>query len=875
MVKNLLLFLLSSLISVSAFAHRLSGVVQDSEGQPVPYATVYVENTTLGVVTDLKGEFFLELDKGNYNLVVSCLSYQKKTVPVEIAGNTELKIELETADVALGTVEVTADRKDPAYKIMEEVIKRKGDFVKQFDSYQCETYLKVSLEREPYFRQTEVVDTKADSIEKARIAALPDSVFDSSAEENVGAWVIHPDKISKKKPEEDRRGLNFIESFSTTYFDYPNKYKSIVHAYRDMTEKRRQMNVQGQFNEDGFQMVAEYNPPRPNPLLFYTDVSQVDVNFYKNLVEILDISDRPLVSPLSSTAWKLTYIYQLEDEFLENGRVIYKIKVTPRLQNGPYFEGHIYVVDGIWALKSVNLKVSPSTLGMYTYFQIVHNYERTSDYRWVLAREDYYYNAGSGRKRYYGNSLALHSNYQLDVDHPKNWFRNELRRVEEDARDVDSLYWVEHRPVTLRESEITFIHKRDSIRKYKESPEYLREQDSIYNKFSIWDPLLNGVGIRRREKGMDYFINPLISQIRPFGVGGYRHALGGFVRKRWENFNMLFISGELNYGFNNNDLRGNVRVGYTYNPRRFGAAYVKYGNGYSLVNGFETVTTVLSRGNYINKVYYGIGHEMEIVNGIFADVSAEFADRKPIDNLDLAEWSQNLFGDNNTPREFDPYRELLFDIKLRITPNQKYYTDGRYKVILGTKWPIFNVHYKKAIPGFLGSEIDFDFLEISVQDEFRPGSWGISRWSANLGRFLSSRNLLFTDFKYFRGSDPYFFVNPLAAMQLLGPTISTKNAYLRMNYLHDFGGLLLDKIPLINRTPLQSTVGAGLLLIEDGNFLHSEVYAGLQIPFTLWQQRFKFGAYYVTSYSTVDKAIGGQIKFGLTFFNPQTNQWRY
>ena len=257
------------------------------------------------------------------------------------------------------------------------------------------------------------------------------------------------------------------------------------------------------------------------------------------------------------------------------------------------------------------------------------------------------------------------------------------------------------------------------------------------------------------------------------------------------------------------------------------------------------------------------------------DASVDFADRKPIDGLDLAKWSEELFGEFNVPETFDPYREFLFDLKIRFIPGQKYIMEPYRKINLASKWPTFTLHYKKAIAGIINSEINFDYLALRVNHEFRPATFGISRWSVNVGRFLQANNIRFTDFTFFRGSDPFLFANPLRAFQLLGPTISTQNAFFDGHYLHDFGGALMDKIPLLKRTRLQSSAGTGILMIEDGNFLHSEIYAGLQYPFRIRTQLFKAGAYFVTSYSTHDDAIRTQIKFGLTFFNPVKSRWEY
>lgn len=894
MIRQLLLLALLILTFSPAQAWMLKGTVTDDAGEPLPYANVYLENTTIGVVTNVKGQYFFELDKGDYTVVFQSLSYQKKKIEVLIDGHKTLDVTLLPEDVKMEDVVVTAGRKDPAYAIMQKVIENKRSYIRQFESFQCETYLKVSLERDSTLQERKRArkkkkktadSTATDSLVLDSSLVEDTLVIDTVAVDTFSTDTFDLDSIESPFVENDsttndsakskkkRTKLNFIEQFSTTYFQRPGQWKSIVHAFRDMTENRRRGTMM-QIGPDGFE-AKEFQSTPNNPYLFYRDVSEANFNFYENLISAPDLGDRPFISPLSSTSWRLTYKYKLEEQFMENGRVVYKIKVTPRLKYGPYFEGHIYIVDEIWAIKSVNLKIVPATLSFFNYFQVLHTYEMTEDNRWTLSKEDYYYTIKEGRTRYYGNSVALHSDYKLDVEFPKRHFRNELRRVEDDARSLDSTWWDAKRPITLKRSEKQFITERDSIIAYRLSDKYLHKQDSLFNQIKFWDPFIDGVGIRRRAKGMEYFINPILSQVRPFGVGGYRHAPGGYVSKEWKNYKKLYVSGELDYGFANRDVRGNVKVALTFQPEKFASAYVKYGNIYSLINNNATLIALLSRGNFVNKTYYGIGQERELINGLKLKVGVEYAQYEAIDPLSLAQWSQELFGSTNTPQAFSNFSEALIDVQLTYVPGQKFYSEPNRKIILGSKWPTFVMRYKKAVPGIGNSTIDYDFLELRANHEFRPGSMGVSRWSVRTGTYLNQRNILFTDYQFFRGSDPFLMANPLKAFQLLGQTLATPNPYFQGNYLHDFGGALMDKIPLLNRTTLQTAIGGGALYVNDQDFFHAELFAGLQVPIRIKGSRFKIGAYYNTSYTNKADAIGSQFKIGIAFFDDFKNRWSY
>lgn len=840
----LLLWIFSGLQGVSA--QSVFGKITNEKGEGIPFVRVFVENTRYGAITDNQGLYRLEMELGSYTLSFQHLNYKKESRQIELVQDIELNLQLTSSDIQMGVIEIEAGKKDPAYAIMAQVIKNKKENLLQFETYICDTYQKIKLE----------TDTLLSRKEKKILA------------DSLGVR-----KDSLPPQELNRTVAKLIESQSTIYFKSPSTYKTVVNAFRDM--KFRDPDAMGYSYSSVNYSVTDLDPDIHDPYLFYTDVSDADINFYRNLIHIPALGDRPYISPLNSTVWRLTYKYKLEETFYEEGRVNYRISLKPRNQDGPYFKGQIWIEDGTWAIKKVELDVLKRALAYYESFLIKHRYDRTQDRRRILAEEEYIYEIKEGRTRFHGTSLAMHSNFQIDVKHPKNFFKNELRRTEMEAMEKDSAEWENLRPFGLSALEKSFVHKKDSINKHLASPEYKQQADSGYNHVGILDVLVEGITHRDRINGMDYYIDPLLEQVQPLGVGGYRHALGGSVMKTWKRGYKVRVGGSLDYGFVNKDLKGDVNVQYTYLPRKFARLGVRFGDNYTQINNFATIQNFFSRGNFLNKVFFGATHRIEVANGWLVDVAADFADYKAIDNLALAEWSQSLFGENNTPESFDPFREFFMEFTIRYTPGQKYQMEPYRKVNLGSKWPTFRLRYKKAIPNFFGSEIDFDFLELGLDHEFKPGVMGISRWTVRTGRFLTSKNARFTDFKFFRGSDPYLFISPLLAFQSLGPTISTKNAYFRANYIHDFSGVLMDKIPLLKRTALQSAGGAGILLIEDGSFFHSEVYGGLQYPMRIRRQRFKVGVYFVTAYSNQENAIDSQVKVGVSFYNDIKRKWDY
>ena len=77
-----LLFILITSKLLAQSKYSLKGQVF-SEGQPLPYANIYIENTTKGTVTDENGTFLISnLEAGKYSVVASFTGFivQKRTV---------------------------------------------------------------------------------------------------------------------------------------------------------------------------------------------------------------------------------------------------------------------------------------------------------------------------------------------------------------------------------------------------------------------------------------------------------------------------------------------------------------------------------------------------------------------------------------------------------------------------------------------------------------------------------------------------------------------------------------------------------------------------------------------------------------------------
>ena len=120
MRKNVFKVILMTFFSLSIYAQQFSGNVTDENGIPLPGASVIVQGTNSGVVTDFDGNFSIETSMGE-TLVVSFVGYASQSIIVN--SNSSLSIQL-TPDVLLDEVVVTAlgisrEKKSLGYAVSE------------------------------------------------------------------------------------------------------------------------------------------------------------------------------------------------------------------------------------------------------------------------------------------------------------------------------------------------------------------------------------------------------------------------------------------------------------------------------------------------------------------------------------------------------------------------------------------------------------------------------------------------------------------------------------------------------------------------------------------------------------------------------------
>lgn len=113
--RTVYLFVLLLAISQMVFAeveksYNVTGKVTDTNGNGLPYASVLVMGTNIGIATDANGYFGLNVKPGNYTLRVTYTGYIPEETEIDASDKANLTIVMEEAKNDLNEVVVTGTR---------------------------------------------------------------------------------------------------------------------------------------------------------------------------------------------------------------------------------------------------------------------------------------------------------------------------------------------------------------------------------------------------------------------------------------------------------------------------------------------------------------------------------------------------------------------------------------------------------------------------------------------------------------------------------------------------------------------------------------------------------------------------------------------
>lgn len=815
------------LFHANIMAQSISGTITNEKNEPVPFVNIFVQQLNSGTSTDDNGKYFLRLDPGIYDIVLSSIGYESQIVKVAIQDKPTVRnYQLISSTQELEQVIIKASRRDPAYEIIQKAIEHRDDFFTQITSFRANVYTKATelMEVEPKEKKKKV---------------------DVSVEFNGPEGIDDP--FDKPTADDKFKNINMVEIKSTLSYQAPEKYKEERTGYKLYGTKAG---------------------------LYLPNFSETDFNFYQNLVEMKNLASSPIISPLSRTSI-LTYKFKLEETIKSDGQKVYKIRVIPRKSSNSTFEGLIYINDSIWNINKLELTIEKGGLKIYDELTIKQDYNQLEDGTWIPYRLEFDYFTKEGRRKSFeGNTLIYYKDFEKNVQFPPKFFNNEVAVTTKEAYDRDSSYWNEERPEPLTIDQKKVISYRDSIELAHNDKDYLDSIEARYNKITLGEIIYDGVGWRNTEKKRDLYFGSLLSTIEFEVIGGWRLGPHTSLFKRWESGRVLFTYGSVNIGLKNEDLQWRNSTFFRYNPYRLGDVRVFFGRSFYSVNSFDAYINQLRISNYILHDNAGLWHRIELFNGLYVSAEANYSQRQSVEDYDRTTVINRVI-DENEPLSFEDYEALITETRLSYTPMQKYMREPNRKIVLGSKFPTFSVGHKKGWEGPLGSDINFDFLDFAINQDIILGIFGNSKYKAQIGKFVNSKKLEFIDLKRFRQSDPYLYSDPLNSFQLLDTALNATDYYLEFHHIHHFNGALINNIPLVKKLRFNVVAGFGAMWIKQNDYFHREIFAGVERVFKLGaRRRLRIGIYGVAADSN-KTPFDKDFKISFDIIDTWKKNWSY
>lgn len=750
---------------------QIRGKITGADGQPIPYVSITVENTYTGTSANEQGQYDLAIKApGKYILLFQSLGYKTKRLTVN-APTLPHTINVVLEDESYTIDEVVVSNQDnPANAIMRQAIAAKKINSARTGRFEADFYSKGIFRVKDLPKK--IMGMKVDA---------PEGMVDST-----GSGIIY-----------------LSETVSKITFEQPNNLKERIIASK----------ISG--NDKGFS---------------YNTAMSTNYNFYENYVTF----GVNMISPLANNAFNY-YKFKLEGSFYDDNNIqINKIKLIPRRDKEPVFEGYIYIVEDSWAIYGVDFDIKGYRMQepILENLNLKQNFSYNTDTKiWAKNLQSFDFTAGAFGIKFTGKFTHVFTNYIFHDTFDKKTFGKEIVYIEKDSNKKDSVYWDAMRPVPLTEEEVTDYIKKDSIQTLRTSKTYLDSIDRKNNKFKIFDVFTGysyANSYRKTRFNYDGLLN--ITSLSFNTVQGWNFNTGfSFSKYNEEKGTSTSISSTFNYGVAEDRLRVSGNFYHRFNNQNYATLNISGGNTVEQFNANEpitklvnTVSTLFFKENFMklyDKTFATINYRREIFTGLSMSGMLEYSRRKPLfNNTDYVlikndkDYTSNnpLQPHNNISVPFETHNLLKGNLVANVRFGQKYITrpDGKINVS-NSNYPVLTFMYEK---GFAASSKNYEYDLVAARAYYNEtlgnkGDFGIN---VKAGKFFNADGIAFADYKHFNGNQTHIgtassYLNVFNLLPYYSH--STNDSYLELHAEHDFKGYIMNKIPLLNLLQWNLVIG--------------------------------------------------------------------
>lgn len=777
----------------------IKGKVTDIKGEALPFATIFVEGTTIGTNANGDGLYELTVAQGQVKVVCQYIGFGQSVFTTSVtAGETiNHNFKLSSQSMEMKEVVIKSNAEDPAYRIIRATIKRRQFHLDQVKSFQTAIYLK--------------------GVARTRSAPKKFMGQDISTGES--------------GMDSNGKGVLYLVEEHADYYSYGGKEKTIIHSVRQS----------GSPNGLGFSQFPSV------------------ITFYENNVRIFAGKSRGFISPISDNAI-LYYKYKLLGSYEENGKYIDKIQVIPRRDFEPCFSGTIYISEGDYAIQSLDMMLlKKSGMDLMDTMKLSQIYVPKEKDVWVIKSQVMYFTLNMFGFDVTATGVTVYNDQRVNEPIADSIFADRVVSVyDKTANKKDSTYWQEARPIPLEADESKDFVVKDSIRRVDEDPVRIDSLRRRANKFKKIGFLTSGYTYNGKKYKSSFSTNSLLLGISETNIINYNLVEGFNVAPKVDykyiadTGRTWFASAIARYGFSNRHFNAAGRLYYRKDDNswrgRFwlagveGGKYVyQYNPANPVLQWFNTYATLLYRENdlKIHERWDGTAFiQKSYGNGFSWFAKASFQQRLPLSNVtsfNLAPYNSGGMYDN-TPVDlaskataWEKHNAALFFASVSYKPGFTYTQYPDFKVANGSSWPRLTLSYQKGLPGLLNSKVNFDKWRFDIQDAVNLRLLGSLSYHFAAGGFINADYVSIPDLMHLFGNRGIGYASPyLQSFQFAQyyKWSNTEKLYGEAHVEYHLNGLLSNKIPGFRKLNWYFLCG-GNAFYSSNNFYYTEAFVGI------------------------------------------------
>lgn len=733
-------------IAYAQTTYTISGRVTEPSGVSVPFAGIAIKGKTVGTTSDDQGRYTLRTNLAGDSLSISSLGFQTRSVAIIPFRNQVIDVVLTPTSQRLEEVKIYGKGGDPAYRIMREVIRRRGQYdpaqlsAHEFDSY---TKIEAYINNVTGENKKGVPRTKKGPVGRL-LSKLP-AIIDEDGKPAVPIFIS--------------------EQFSNYYHrNEPEKAKELV----------RKTQVKAVGVTDGG-LISQF-----------TGTSFQQYNFYRNYLNVLQ---KDIPSPIADV-WQGVYTYRLIDTVSVGDFTCFQIDYQPKRAFDLAFSGTLWIDTTKLAMVQVDAQIDKrANINFIDEIRIEQELEPTTNGVWLPVQTQVMIDTDELLPRAPGGLVRFFSSARnIVINEPKELkFYDPSIELAEDYKESNPAYWNSVRPQTLSAGELRTFQIVDSVRNVP----FMRFAGEVLRlSFNGYQPLGN----------LNLDFGPLMYTYANNNLEGHRFRVGlrtnpGFSR-RW------VIKGYGAYGTFDQQFKYSLGIDYIVTRKPWTIIGVKRSYdlervGFSPENlGGNSFFYAYSRFGSYRRPYFQEDNRAylrrELGKGFTQTIA--FSNRTFDPRYAFAYRTKPEQGADSPLQS--SYRTTELILETRLAPDEVLLQNDNERLNLGaTRKPVYTFRYVLGLKNVLNGAFNYHHFSVNMKHSFRLGRLGRTYYNVNAGYIPSTipYPLLHTPL----GNESWFYVDN--AYNLMNFFEFVCDRYASLRFEHNFEGLFFNRIPAIRR----------------------------------------------------------------------------